>query len=188
MAGEGVLRLAVLLTILVMLTSWLPISSPLYVLDDLDERREQIGGGGTLEQQCSSITFEDMFEYSSAIFDIRISEDWNSAEVKGVAWVNDSLADVVRDALDEYVAAVYPSGDDDWMSTDEREGVRAIASECVEHTLTRIGIRGGSPHRGGVGTSWKNTTWTEDQVTVEEWNGSCATFGNQGLHIIRQQQ
>ncbi len=99
MTGEGVLRLAVLLTILVMLTSWLPISSPLYVLDDLDERREQIGGGGTLEQQCSSITFEDMFEYSSAIFDIRISEDWDSAEVKGVAWVNDSLADVVRDAL-----------------------------------------------------------------------------------------
>ena len=170
MTGEGVLRLAVLLTILVMLTSWLPISSPLYVLDDLDERREQIGGGGTLEQQCSSITFEDMFEYSSAIFDITISEDWSSAEVEGVAWVNDSLADVVRDALDEYVASVYPSGDDDWMSTDEREGVRAIASECVEHTMTRIGIRGDSPHRGGVGTSWKNTTWTENQVTVEEWN------------------
>ena len=33
-----------------------------------------------------------------------------------------------------------------------------------------MGMRDGSPHRGGEGTDWKNITWTEDEVLVEEWN------------------
>ena len=171
MTRGGVLRLAALLAMFAMVTSWIPMSVPSDQLEQFDERREQLGGDEpTLEEQCSSITFEDMFEYSRGIFDIEVASDWNSAQVTAVAWVNGSLADDVRASLDTYVAAVYPSGDDGWISTDEREGVRAIASECVEHTLTRMGMRDGSPHRGGDGTDWKNISWTENDVLVEEWN------------------
>ncbi len=188
MSRDDALRFAALLTMFAMVTSWVPMSAPDYQLQEFDERREQLGGDGpTLEEQCSSITFEDMFEYSKAIFDIEIANDWNSAQVEAVVWVNASLADAVRQSLDEYVAAVYPSGDDGWISTDEREGVRAIASECVQHTLTRLALRDGSPHRGGEGTDWKNVSWTEDEVLVEEWNlvpprhseiRDCSGFGS----------
>ena len=171
MTRDGVLRIAALIAMFAMVTSWIPMSVPSDQLEQFEERREQLGGDGpTLEEQCSSITFEDMFEYSRGIFDIEVASDWNSAQVTAVAWVNGSLADDVRASLDTYVAAVYPSGDDGWISTDEREGVRAIASECVEHTLTRMGMRDGSPHRGGDGTDWKNISWTENDVLVEEWN------------------
>ena len=171
MSREGALRIAVLMTMFAMLISWMPISSHEGGLDESQERREQLGPDGpTLEEQCSTITFEDMFEYTRAIFNIHVANDWASAEVQVVAWVNETLADDVRHSLDEYIAAVYPSGDDEWISTDEREGVRAIASECVQYTLTRMGMRDGSPHRGGEGTDWKNITWTEDEVLVEEWN------------------
>ena len=134
-------------------------------------RSEQLGPDEpTLEERCSTITFEDMFDYTKAIFNVQISSDWNSADVQAVAWVNGTLADDVRQSLDEYIAQIYPSGDDGWISTDEREGVRAIASECVQYTITRMGMRDGSPHRGGEGTDWKNVSWTEDEVLVEEWN------------------
>ena len=33
-----------------------------------------------------TITFENMFEYSRATFDIIIDDDWESANVKAVAW------------------------------------------------------------------------------------------------------
>ena len=171
MKRERVLRIAVLLTMFTMMSSWLPMSSMNEDLEQSQERREQLGPDGpTLEEQCSTITFEDMFEYSKAVFNFTIASDWSSAEIQAVAWVNGTLADDVRQSLDEYIAAIYPSGDDEWISTDEREGVRAIASECVQYTLTRMGMRDGSPHRGGEGTDWKNTSWTEDEVLVEEWN------------------
>ena len=150
MSREGALRIAVLMTMFAMMISWMPTSSHEGGLDESQERREQLGPDGpTLEEQCSTITFEDMFEYTRAIFNIHIANDWTSAEVQAVAWVNETLADDVRHSLDEYIAAIYPSGDDEWISTDEREGVRAIASECVQYTLTRMGMRDGSPHRGG---------------------------------------
>ncbi len=129
------------------------------------------GGGGSLEEQCGSITFENMFEYSKATFDIVISDDWESANVQAVAWVNGTLADELRLTMDEFMELLDPNkGGDGWFSTDEREFFRALASECIEHTLTRIGLRDGAAHRGGVGTDWKNTSWEEDGVEIEEWN------------------
>ena len=51
-------------------------------LDPFPNKIFQIGGGGgSLEEQCGSITFENMFEYSKATFDIVIDEDWESANV-----------------------------------------------------------------------------------------------------------
>mgnify|MGYP001163648237 CR=1 FL=1 len=135
-------------------------------------KMEQIGGGGgSLEEQCGSITFENMFEYSRATFDIIIDDDWESANVKAVAWVNNTLADELRLTMDEFMELLDPNkGGDGWFSTDEREFFRALASECIEHTLTRIGLRDGPAHRGGLGTDWKNTSWEEDGVVIEEWN------------------
>jgi len=135
-------------------------------------KMEQIGGGGgSLEEQCGSITFENMFEYSRATFDIIIDDDWESANVKAVAWVNNTLADELRLTMDEFMELLDPNkGGDGWFSTDEREFFRALASECIEHTLTRIGLRDGPAHRGGIGTDWKNTSWEEDGVVIEEWN------------------
>ena len=141
-------------------------------IDEEPKRIEQFGGGGgSLEEQCGSITFENMFEYSHASFDIIISEDWKTAEVKADAWVNGTLADELRTTMDEFMELLDPNkGGDGWFSTDEREFFRALASECIEHTLTRIGFRDGPAHRGGVGTDWKNTSWEEDGVEIEEWN------------------
>ena len=140
-------------------------------LKDESLRMEQFGGGGSLEDQCGSITFEDMFEYTKAEFVFDINPDWQSANVRAVAWINSSLADDIRVTMDEFMAEIDPNdGGDGWLSTDEREIFRALASECIEHTLTRIGIRDGDYHRGGEGVSWKNTSWEEDGVEIQEFN------------------
>ena len=140
-------------------------------LEDKSLRMEQFGGGGSLEDQCGSITFEDMFEYTKAEFVFDINPSWQSADVRAVAWINASLADDIRVTMDEFMAEIDPNdGGDGWLSTDEREIFRALASECIEHTLTRIGIRDGDYHRGGEGVSWKNTSWEEDGVEIQEFN------------------
>ena len=140
-------------------------------LEDEPVRMDQLGGGGSLEDQCGSITFENLFEYTHATFDIVVNENWESADVRAVAWVNETLADDLRVSMDEFMAEVDPNdGGDSWISTDEREFFRALASECIEHTLTRIGIRDGPSHRGGGGVDWKNTSWEEDGVDIQEFN------------------
>ena len=30
-------------------------------------------------------------------------------------------------------------------------------------------MRESSPHRGGVGLDWKNTSWQDNGVIIEEW-------------------
>ena len=100
-------------------------------------KMEQIGaGGGSLEEQCGSITFENMFEYSRATFDIIIDDDWESANVKAVAWVNSTLADELRLTMDEFMELLDPNkGGDGWFSTDEREFFRALAVSYTHLTL-----------------------------------------------------
>ena len=136
MRRQGVLRIVVMITTIGMMISWLPMGYQQGGLDDSQDRREQLGPDEpTLEERCSVLTFEDMFEYTKAVFNFTIASDWSSAEIEAVAWVNGTLADDVRQSLDEYIAQIYPSGDDGWISTDEREGVRDIASECVQSTF-----------------------------------------------------
>ena len=160
-----------LLMMFSMLTSSVPADREAGHLDDEPLRKEQLGGGGSLEEQCGSITFENLFEYTRASFDIRVNEDWESADVQAVAWINETLADDLRVSMDEFMAEIDPNdGGDSWISTDEREFFRALASECIEHTLTRIGIRDGASHRGGVGVDWKNSSWEEDGVDIQEFN------------------
>ena len=97
MRRQGVLRIVVMMTIIGMVISWLPLGYQQGGLDESEERREQLGPDEpTLEERCRTITFEDMFEYTRAIFNVQISSDWNSADVQAVAWVNGTLADDVR--------------------------------------------------------------------------------------------
>jgi len=155
----------------IMLFPLFPLQTPGPSLDEVEQRREQFGGGGSLEEQCSSITFEDMFIYDKAFFDIQVDEDWQTAQVAAMAWINWTLADDIRDDLDEYLEGIVPSGGDDWLSTDEVGAVILIAADCLQYSLTRIGIRDGSAHRGGVGVDWKNTTWQNDGMDITEYNG-----------------
>ena len=134
-------------------------------------RMEQFGGGGSLEEQCSSITFEDIFLYNQAIFEVRVNDDWNSAQVDAKAWINWSLADDIRKDLDSFLEGIVPSGGDGWLSSDEIDAMVSIAADCLEYSITRIGIRDGSPHRGGAGVSWMNTTWEDDQTNIGHFNG-----------------
>tara|TARA_Y100000588_G_scaffold384359_1_gene475482 strand:+ start:4460 stop:6457 length:1998 start_codon:yes stop_codon:yes gene_type:complete len=134
------------------------------------ERMEQFGGG-SFEEQCGSITFEDMFIYDQAIFEVRIDDDWQSAQVDARAWINWTLADDIRRDLDSYLEGIVPSGGDGWLSTDEIDAVILIAADCLEYSITRIGIRDGLPHRGGVGVDWMNTTWESDGMVIGHYNG-----------------
>ena len=125
---------------------------------------------GSLEERCSSITFEDILPYTHAHFDIVVDDDWDSAEVKARAWINGTSVDLLREKLDSYLEELYPSGGDGWISTDEKSAVEAVASECIEYAMTRIGLRESTPHRGGVGLDWKNATWQDNGVIIQEWN------------------
>jgi hypothetical protein len=154
---------------------------------------EQFGSGGSLQEQCGSITFEDIFIYNQAIFEVRVNDDWKTAEVDAKAWINWSLADDIREDLDAFLEGIIPSGGDGWLSTDEIDSMVSIAADCLEYSITRIGIRDGSPHRGGEGVSWMNTTWKDDQTNIGHYNGiplrhsqirNCQSFAQEGCFEV----
>ena len=76
------------------------VISTLYLpAEELDREKTkmgQFGGGGSLEEQCGSITFEDIFIYNQAVFEVRVNEDWKSAQVDARAWINWTLADDIE--------------------------------------------------------------------------------------------
>ncbi|MFL2962488.1 MAG: hypothetical protein ACJZ2K_05875 [Candidatus Poseidoniaceae archaeon] len=114
---------------------------------------------------CSGYTFEDLFEYNNAVFEFEILDDWATSDLYANSWVNESRAAVVRDNLDALFEG-FPGGDNDWISTDERDAVREIGAKCIADMYTRIGIREGMPHRGGV--DWNDVEFVEDGIGLEE--------------------
>ena len=65
MRRQGALRIVVMITIIGMMISSLPMGYEKGGLDESQERREQLGPDEpTLEERCSVLTFEDMFEYT----------------------------------------------------------------------------------------------------------------------------
>jgi hypothetical protein len=116
---------------------------------------------------CSGYTFEDLFEYNNAVFEFQILDDWATSDLYANSWVNESRAAVVRDNLDSLFEG-FPGGDNDWISTDERDAVREIGAKCIADMYTRIGIREGIPHRGGV--DWNDVEFVEDGIGLEEVN------------------
>ena len=109
--------------------------------------------------------------YNQAIFEVRVNDDWQTAEVDARAWINWSLSDEIRSDLDSFLDGILPSGGDGWLSSDEIEAMVSIAADCLEYSITRIGIRDGASHRGGVGVDWMNTSWESDQTNIGHFNG-----------------
>lgn len=158
---------AVLLTAL-MLASLIP--QPAEMSDEVEPL--EAGRQQSVEAACEGLTFEDMFNYTHAVFDVQMNDDWESAYVEAVAWINGTLADQVRLDLEGLFEGL-PGGDNGWLSSDEYQAIDSIAAECVTQTNPRIGFRGGPPHRGGDGVNWYNATWEnteETPLTVQEWN------------------
>ena len=165
--GESLhpMRTALLLTTLLLLMLVQP-STEMGADDDAADAGRQ-----GVEAECEGLTFEDMFNYTHADFDIVINDDWASAYVRAVAWINGSLADDVRTDFDSLFEPV--GSDNGWLSSDEYQMVRNIAAECVEQTNPRIGFRGGPAHRGGDGVNWYNASWENSDdhpMVLEEWN------------------
>ena len=118
-----------------------------------------------LDVDCSGYTFEDLFEYNNAIFMFQILDDWATSDLYANSWVNESRASTVRENLDSLFDGV-PGGNNSWISTQERDSVRAIGAKCIADMYTRIGIKEGIPHRGGV--SWNNATFVEEGIGLAE--------------------
>ena len=114
---------------------------------------------------CSGYTFEDLFEYDNAVFMFQILDDWASSDLYANSWVNETRASVVRDNLDGLFEG-FPGGNNSWISTDERDAVREIGAKCIADMYTRIGIREGIPHRGGV--DWNDVEFVEEGIGLEE--------------------
>lgn len=127
---------------------------------------EDSGRQSTMDDvDCSGYTFEDLFEYNNAVFMFQILDDWATADLYANSWVNESKAAVVRDNLDSLFDG-FPGGNNDWISTDERDAVREIGAKCIADMYTRIGIKEGPSHRGGA--SWNNATFVEEGIGLEE--------------------
>ena len=116
---------------------------------------------------CSGYTFEDLFEYDNAVFMFEILDDWATSDLYANSWVNESRAATVRENLDGLFDG-FPGGNNSWISTDERDAVRSIGAKCIADMYTRIGIREGLPHRGGV--DWNDVEFVEDGIGLEEVN------------------
>ena len=100
--------LALIITALMVLTVTIPGEKSYLSLEDEEVVFNQLGGGGSLEERCSSITFEDILPYTHAHFDIVVDDDWDSAEVKARAWINGTSVDLLREKLDSYLEELYP--------------------------------------------------------------------------------
>lgn len=136
-------------------------------LENEDQIQATSGRQGSLDVDCSGYTFEDLFEYDFALFNLDINDDWATGAMDAQAWVNGSKSAVVRDNLDGLFEGV-PGGADDWMSTDEREAVRSIGPKCIADMETRLGIREGIAHRGSV--DWNDLEFVEDGIALDEVN------------------
>ena len=104
------------------------------------------GRQSSLDEQidCSGYTFEDLFEYDFALFELNILDDWATGDMYANAWVNGSNSAIVRDNLDGLFDTL-PGGDNDWISTDERDAVRSIGPKCITDMETRLGMKEGVP-------------------------------------------
>ena len=120
-AGMRVMRLGPVLVVVIMVFSTLHLPSE--ELSREQTKMEQFGSGGSLEEQCGSITFEDIFIYNQAIFEVRVNDDWKSAQVDARAWINWSLSDDIREDLDAFLEGTQHR---------RRGGVRVIQQVLVE--------------------------------------------------------
>jgi len=134
------------------------------IVSHVDAREEDVG-----QVNCSGLTFEDLFEYNFARFNIDILDDWATADYYANSWVNGSNAANVRENLDDLIGSQnIPGGGNEYLSTDERDAVRAIGPDCIADMDTRIGLKEGVAHRSGV--DWNNWSFIQDGIALDEVN------------------
>ncbi len=153
--------------LIMMLLALVSPSIEMSTLDESESIQSTSGRQGSLDVDCSGYTFEDLFEYDFALFTLDVNDDWATGVMDAKAWVNGSKSAIVRDNLDSLFEGV-PGGDDDWISTDEREAVRSIGPKCIADMETRLGIREGLSHRGNV--DWNDLEFVEDGIALDEVN------------------
>ena len=127
----------------------------------------QGGLDDTITESCGGLTFEDLFEYDFALFELNVLDDWATGDMYANAWVNGSNSATVRENLDGLFDGL-PGGNNSWISTDERDGVRSIGPKCIGVMDTRLGMREGIPHSGGV--DWNDFEFVEEGIGLDEVN------------------
>ena len=131
------------------------------------EAPSQTSGRQVEEVNCSGYTFEDMFDYNHAKFDVQIMDDWASANFYANTWVNETKASNVRENMDGLFAGMN-GGNNSWLSTDERNGLIALGPSCIADMETRMGLAQGEPHRGQE--DWNDWQFVEDGIGLGEVN------------------
>ena len=184
--ADGMARrlIAPMLTVLITLVLMGVSSSPVLTsFADSPVISSTEGRQDTLDVDCSGYSFEDLFEYDFALFELNVLDDWATGDMYANAWVNGSNSAIVRDNLDGLFEGL-PGGDNDWISTDERDAVRSIGPKCIADMETRLGMREGIPHSGGV--DWNDFEFVEDGIGLDEVNlvpeghpdaRTCTNFG-----------
>ena len=102
------MRSATKCSIWAVLLTALMIASTIQLPEEIAEEEvpaETSARQNSVEAACEGLTFEDMFNYTHAIFDIRVNDDWESADVSAVAWINGTLSDQVRIDLESLFEA-----------------------------------------------------------------------------------
>jgi hypothetical protein len=132
------------------------------IVSNADAREEDVG-----QVNCSGLTFEELFDYDFASFDINILDDWATVDYYANSWVNGSKAATVRENLDELIGSQdVPGGGNGWLSTDERDAVRAIGPDCIADMDTRIGLKEGVAPRHGV--DFNQWSFIQDGIALDE--------------------
>ena len=132
------------------------------IILDTEAREDDVG-----QVNCSGLTFEDLFDYDFASFDINILDDWATVDYYANSWVNGSNAAIVRENLDELIGTQdVPGGGNGWLSTDERDAVRAIGPDCIADMDTRIGLKEGVAPRHGV--DFNQWSFIQDGIALDE--------------------
>ena len=140
--------------------------TPLAEDSQLEEKEYFETSGRQLDDiDCSGYTFEDLFDYNFALFEIDIGDDWATSSMAATAYVNGSNSATVRENLDGLFDGA-PGGNNSWISTDEREAVREIGPKCIVDMDTRLGMREGISHRGGV--DWNDFEFVEEGIALDE--------------------
>ena len=119
----------------------------------------------SLEVDCSNYSFEELFVYDYASYNLVVGDDWKSGWMTASAYVNGSNAAEVREDLDGLLDGA-PGGNNSWISTDEREAVRQVGPDCIGDMETKVGLREGMSHRGGV--DWNDLEWVADGIALDE--------------------
>ena len=155
----------VLLLLLVLCS--VPLADPAGTLERPIEA--QAAEGRQLQDvNCSGMTFEDLFSYDLAEFDVQVDAAWSGAAITATAYAVDERASAVRTDLDGLFDG-FPGGNDSWISTDEREAVRSVGPACISDMDTRMAFHEGNGVRDRT-TNPNVVKFIEDGIALDERN------------------